>query len=413
MRIAIIGAGISGLTAAHLLFSEHEIVVYEANDYIGGHTRTVDVEASGTTYPVDTGFIVFNEKTYPNFVRLLRQLEVPWQPSKMGFSVHCEKTGFEFSPTSLNALFARRSNLIRPAFYRMLADIFRFQRTSGALMASEDDRITLGDYLDQGKYTPWFKKYFIIPMGSAIWSADPVRFLEFPARYFAAFFHNHGFLQVKDQPRWLVIKGGSRQYVEKLTNPFRSRIRLKTPVQSVRRSENSVVIKTSGGTEEFDQCILATHSDQALSIIAEPTDSERAVLGEIPYQENSTILHTDSALMPRFRPCWASWNAFIPETDVSGATLTYNMNILQGLKTPVDFCVTLNQEDTIDPEKVRQRFIYHHPVYTPRGLAARKRFDDISGKNRLHFCGAYWGHGFHEDGVNSALAVCAYFGKSL
>jgi predicted NAD/FAD-binding protein len=295
----------------------------------------------------------------------------------------------------------------------MLMDIFRFRRASGALVASEDDRITLGDYLQRGGYSPWFQKYFIVPMGSAIWSTDPVRFLEFPARYFAAFFHNHGFLQVKDQPRWLVIKGGSRQYVEKLAAPFRNSIRESSPVQSVRRHDAHVSVTTADGPEDFDHCILATHSDQALSIIADPTDAERAVLSEIPYQENITVLHTDATLMPRFRPCWASWNAFIPKTEAGRATLTYNMNILQGLTAPVDFCVTLNQEDAIAPEKILGRFVYHHPVYTPLGLAARKRFDDISGKNRLHFCGAYWGHGFHEDGVNSALAVCAYFGKRL
>jgi predicted NAD/FAD-binding protein len=413
MRIAVIGAGISGLTAAYLLYPEHEIVVYEANDYIGGHTHTVDVDERGTTYPVDTGFIVFNERTYPNFIKLLQRLKVPWQPSKMSFSVRCEKTGFEFSPTSLNALFARRTNLFRPAFYRMLVDIFRFRRASEALVASQDDRTTLGEYLDRGNFSPWFKHYFIVPMGAAIWSTDPVRFLEFPARYFAAFFHNHGILQVKDQPQWFVIQGGSRQYVEKLVAPFRDTIRLNTPVQSVRRSESHIEVSTPDSTDRFDHCILATHSDQALSLIADPTDSEHEILSRIPYQKNVTILHTDSSLMPRFRPCWASWNTLIPESDAEGATLTYNMNLLQGLRAPVDFCVSLNQETAINPDNILHRFVYHHPLYTPEGLAARKRFQEISGKNRLHFCGAYWGHGFHEDGVNSALAVCAYFGKGL
>ncbi len=413
MRIAVIGAGISGLTTAYLLCQEHEVVVYEANDYIGGHTHTVDVEAGKATYPVDTGFIVFNEKTYPNFIKLLQQLEVPWQPSKMSFSVRCEKTGFEFSPTSLNALFARRTNLFRPAFYRMLVDIFRFRRASEALVASQDDTTTLGEYLDKGNFSPWFRHYFIVPMGAAIWSTDPVRFLEFPARYFAAFFHNHGILQVKKQPKWFVIQGGSRQYIEKLVAPFRDTIRLSTPVQSVRRRENHIEVSTPDGTERFDHCILAAHSDQALSLIADPTDSERAVLSKMPYQKNVTILHTDSSLMPHFRACWASWNTFIPESDAEGVTLTYNMNMLQGLRAPVDFCVSLNQETAIEPDNILNRFVYHHPLYTPEGLAARKRFQEINGKNRLHFCGAYWGHGFHEDGVNSALAVCAYFGKSL
>jgi predicted NAD/FAD-binding protein len=295
----------------------------------------------------------------------------------------------------------------------MLMDIFRFRRASEELVASEDDQTTLGEYLDRGSFSSWFKRFFIIPMGAAIWSTDPVRFLDFPARYFAAFFHNHGILQLKDQPKWLVIQGGSRQYVEKLIAPFRDTIRLNTPVQAVRRLESHVDVSTNDSVERFDHCILATHSDQALSVIADPTDSERAILGKIPYEKNTTVLHTDSSLMPLFRQCWASWNTLIPESATGGVMLTYNMNILQGFRAPVDFCVSLNQEAAIAPDDILHRFVYHHPLYTPEGLAARKRFQEINGKNRLHFCGAYWGHGFHEDGVNSALAACAYFGKSL
>jgi predicted NAD/FAD-binding protein len=414
MRIAIIGAGISGLVSAYLLWREHEIVVYEANDYVGGHTHTIDVDAEGTTYPVDTGFIVFNQKTYPNFVRLLKQLGVSWRPSKMSFSVRCEKSGLEYSPTSPNALFAQRRNLLRPAFVRMLLDIFRFRKASQRLIQSQDNETTLGEYLETQGYSKWFKDYFIIPMGSAIWSADPNGFQEFPARYFAAFFHNHGFLQVRQQPQWLVVKGGSRQYVEKLIDPFRDRIRVDCPVRSIsRRGEHVEVTTRDESVERFDQCIIAAHSDQALSMIAEPTEAENAVLGAIPYQENSTVLHTDSSMMPRHKSCWASWNSFIPKGLRRGATLTYNMNILQGLQMPVDVCVTLNQEQRIDPSKIIRKMTYSHPAYTSRGLAAQKRFHEISGKHRIHFCGAYWGYGFHEDGVKSALAVGKYFGKSL
>ena len=414
MRIAIIGAGISGLVSAYLLCREHEIVVYEANDYIGGHTHTIDVDVNGRRYPVDTGFIVFNEKTYPNFVKLLRQLGISWQPSKMSFSVRCEKTGLEYSPTSPNALFAQRRNLFRPAFLRMLLDIFRFRRASENLLQSEDNETTLGEYLKTNGYSKWFQQYFIIPMGSAIWSAEPTRFQDFPARSFAAFFHNHGFLQLRNRPQWLVIRGGSRQYVEKLIDPFRDRVRLRCPVASVSRHGAHVEVKPrDGDAKRFDQCIIAAHSDQALSMIADPTDTERAVLSAIPYQENPTVLHTDSSMLPRHRSCWASWNSFIPREARHGVLLTYHMNTLQTLQAPVDFCVTLNQEHIIEPHKIIRKIGYHHPVYTTRGVAAQKRFHEISGKNRLHFCGAYWGYGFHEDGVRSALAVCKYFGMSL
>ncbi len=414
MRIAIIGAGISGLVSAYLLCRDHEIVVYEAEEDIGGHTHTVDVDREGTTYPVDTGFIVFNEKTYPNFVTLLKQLGVAWKPSNMSFSVKCGRTGLEYSPTSLNSLFAQRRNLVRPAFLRMITEILRFRRESEDLIRSEDEATTLGQYLEARKYSPWFRDFFILPMGSAVWSADPLRFQEFQARSFALFFHNHGFLNIRDKPPWLVVQGGSKRYVEKLVRPFQDAIRPGCPVSSVlRRGDHVEVQSRDGNVERFDQCVIAAHSDQALAMIADPTDRETEVLGAFPYQKNRTVLHTDASMMPTRRSCWASWNSFLPKEDGHGVTLTYNMNILQGLRAPVDFCVTLNREHAVDPGKVIQRMTYHHPVYTTAGFAAQKRFDEISGQNRTHFCGAYWGYGFHEDGVKSALAVCESFGKSL
>ena len=414
MRIAIIGAGISGLVAAYLLHRDHDIVVYEAEDYIGGHTNTLDVDMEGGPYPVDTGFIVFNEKTYPNFVKLLKQLGVKWQPSKMSFSVRCERTGLEYSPTSLNSLFAQRKNILRPAFLRMLREIFRFRKASEALIASQDDAMTLAEYLESNGYSRGFREHFIIPMGSAIWSADPARFRDFPARYFAAFFQNHGFLQLRDKPHWLVIRGGSRQYVKKLVQPFRDRIRIGCPVRSVAREEEHVGVRDgAGGVERFDQCIIAAHSDQALSMLADPTDAEREILGAMPYQKNQTVLHTDASLLPRHRACRAAWNSCIPKEVHDAVTLTYSMNILQSLQAPVEFCVTLNQMQELDPGKIIREITYHHPVYTSSGLVARKRFKEINGRNRTHFCGAYWGYGFHEDGVKSALAVCEAFGKGL
>ncbi len=414
MRIAIIGSGISGMVSAYLLSQDHDIVLYEANDYIGGHTNTADVSIEGISYPVDTGFIVFNEKTYPNFIKLMRSLGVAWQPSNMSFSVQCDQTGLVFSSSSLNALFVQRKNLLRPSFYRMLWDALRFRRESSELIRSDDYRITLQSYLEQKKYSHAFIEHFIIPMGGAIWSADPVQFRKFPARYLVEFFNNHGFLSVRHQPQWLVIKGGSRQYIGPLTRPYKDRIRLSSPVASVKRFPEKVEIITKArDTAYFDQVVIATHSDQALQMLEDPTNMERDVLGSIPYQENLTILHTDASLLPPQRTAWASWNYHLPKEEKGRVALTYNMNILQNLKATEVFCVTLNMPDKIHPDRVLQRIIYHHPVYDPNSLTARRKQDEINGKNRTYFCGAYWGYGFHEDGVNSALSVCKHFGKTL
>jgi len=414
MRIAVVGAGISGLVTAFLLCEDHDITVFEANDYIGGHTCTVDVPSGDQSLAIDTGFIVFNEKTYPNFIRLLRQLGVSWQPSVMSFSVQCEKTGLEFSPSNLNTLFAQRRNLLRPDFYRMLWDLFRFKRESIALLQTSDENLTLGDYLESQNYSRFFIEHFIIPMGGAIWSADPNKFFEFPARYFVQFFTNHGFLNVHDQPQWLVVKGGSRSYVETIVRPFQKGIRLNCPIQSIRRHENAVQLTLADGTtERFEKAVIATHSDQALAMLADPDHSEQEILGAIAYQPNQVMLHTDRSLLPARRSVWASWNYHVPSQATGRVALTYDMNILQSLNTSQEFLVTLNLADRIDPEKVIRDLLYHHPVYTPRSLAARKRLSEINGRRNTFYCGAYWGYGFHEDGVNSALEVCKYFCKGL
>ena len=414
MRIAVVGAGISGLVTAYLLCEEHTVTVFEQNDYIGGHTRTVDVSAGGQTLAVDTGFIVFNEKTYPNFIRLLKRLGVPWQPSVMSFSVQCEKTGLEFSPSTLNTLFAQRRNLLRPAFYRMLRDIFRFKRESVSLLAESSDNLTLGAYLENQNYSRFFIDNFIVPMGGAIWSADYQKFFEFPARYFVQFFTNHGFLNVRDQPRWLVIRGGSRRYVEKLIQPFQAGIRSNCEVKTIRRSDAAVqVTLQEGATESFDNVVLAVHSDQALSMLADPDPGEREILGAIPYQANRVMLHTDRSLLPARKNVWASWNYHLPAEKSGSGAVTYNMNKLQSLKSSEQYLVTLNRENRIDPQKVLRDLLYHHPVYTPTSLAARKRLSEINGRRRTYYCGAYWGCGFHEDGVKSALEVCKHFGKGL
>ncbi len=414
MKIAIIGTGISGMVTAYLLSESHEVTVFEKNDYIGGHTHTVDVEAGAKSYPVDTGFIVFNEVTYPNFVKLLRRLDVPWKNSRMTFSLRCEQTGLEFCPSSLDSLFAQRRNLLRPSFYRMVMDIFRFRGEALRLLETLDDQVTLADYLEREKYSSLFIEKFILPMGAAIWSADPLRFRQFPARYFVEFFHNHGFLKARNQFQWLVVQGGSRNYVEKLVKPFAGNIRLNSPVVSITRGDDHVEVQSqAGGTERFDAVVLAVHSDEALALLSDPSDAEREILSAIPYQENLTVLHTDSTLLPRLRKCWAAWNYYVPRESRERVALTYDMNILQGLEAPVEFCVTLNRQDEIDPAKAVRKILYSHPVYNPAGRSAQGRRDEISGIRRTYYCGAYWSYGFHEDGVKSALAVCKHFGKGL
>jgi predicted NAD/FAD-binding protein len=414
MKIAIIGGGISGLTAAHLLCAEHEITLFEANDYLGGHTHTLDVLYDGRQYAVDTGFIVFNERTYPNFITLLERLGVPSQPSVMSFAVDCQISGLQYAATNLNTLFAQRKNLLSLPFWRMLREIFRFNRASAVLYGSSDLSLTLGEYLRANGYSELFISKFLLPMGAAVWSADPGQFLQFPAAAFVQFFTNHGMLNAFDQPTWRVVQGGSRQYVEPLVRPFRERVRLSAVIERVQRFSDHVTVTQRGGqAEQFDHVILACHSDQTLAMLADPSDAERELLGAIPYQKNDTVLHTDSRLLPSIPAARASWNCHLTARNEGGVALTYWMNLLQSLSAPVEFCVTLNSPETIDPARVISRLVYHHPVYSTAAFEAQKRRDEISGRNRTSFCGAYWGWGFHEDGVNSALAVCRQFGIGL
>ena len=415
MKIAIVGTGISGLVAAHLLHRDHELVIYEAGEHVGGHTNTIDVEEDGRRLAVDTGFIVYNERTYPNFCRLLARLGVATQPSDMSFSVRDERDGLEYRGDNLNTLFAQRRNLLRPSFYRLLGEILRFYRQAPELLAVPGERGgTLGDYLRERRYSDDFIHRHLVPMGAAIWSADPQQFLEFPAAYFVRFCHNHGMLSVFNRPQWRTITGGSARYVRKLIGPFQACIRLRTPVASVRRAPTHVeILDAHGGKERFDQVILATHSDQALRLLADATSAERAVLGVMRYQRNDTVLHTDERLLPRSRRAWASWNYHIAAVPRGCATLTYNMNRLQSLPARRTYCVTLNCTEQVAERHVIRRIEYHHPVYTLESIAAQRRWAEISGVNRTHYCGAYWGYGFHEDGVNSALAVCRHFGRTL
>ncbi|MFO1428963.1 MAG: FAD-dependent oxidoreductase [Candidatus Competibacteraceae bacterium] len=406
MRIAIIGTGIAGMTAAWRLHREHELTVFEAATRVGGHTNTITVTAGGKDYDIDTGFIVFNDRTYPNFIQLLQELEVPAQPTTMSFSVRCDKTGLEYNGAGLNTLFAQRRNLLRPSFHRMLRDILRFNREAPDMLAGAGSPLSLRDYLEQQRYSREFIDHYLIPMGAAIWSARPELMEAMPARYFIQFFHNHGLLSINQRPQWRVVQGGSQRYARRLVAAFRDRIRLGCPVAWIRRAPGGVLIEPqAGGTERFDAVVIATHSDQALRLLADPSERERAILGAITYQENEVVLHTDTRLLPRRRLAWAAWNYRIPKQAQAPVAVTYNMNILQGLEAPETFCVSLNCSTGIDPTRILYRTLYHHPVYTPQAVAAQQRRGEIDGVNRTWYCGAYWGYGFHEDGVDSALAV--------
>ncbi len=410
MKIAVVGTGVSGLVAAYFLGREHDITVVEADDRIGGHTNTVEVEIAGAQHRVDTGFIVYNEQTYPNFCRLLAELGVPTQASDMSFSVTCESTGLEYATHSLAGLFARRRNLIDPGFYAMLAEILRFNREAAAIVDSEDDT-SLEEFLRALRFSRRFVDHYIVPMGAAIWSAAPDRFLRFPASAFARFFQNHGLLNHRTPVPWRVVRGGSRSYVDALTAPFRDRIRTGCPVLSVRRLSDGVELLLPDGAEvRFDHVVMACHSDQSLALLEDATDSEHEVLGAIAYQENEVLLHTDSRMMPKRSAAWASWNYLIPDDRRAEVMLTYDMNRLQSIVSSQPLLVSLNCADRIDQERVLRRFRYAHPVYTAETLRAQKRRTEIDGIERTHFCGAYWGNGFHEDGVRSALEVVARFG---
>ncbi len=391
MKIAIVGTGIAGNVAAYHLHREHDITVFEAGEHAGGHTHTHDVEQNGQSYRVDTGFIVFNNRTYKNFVALLDALGVASQKSVMSFSVRVEPSGIEYNGTSLNTLFAQRRNLLRPSFLCMIRDILRFNRAAPALLDKPHDDTTLGDYLAAQRYSHTFIEHYIIPMGAAIWSTDPEHMPRFPARYFVRFLHNHGMLSVDRRPQWRVVRGGSACYVDKLTAPFRERIRLRTPVEWIRRLPGQVLVKARGlDAEHYDHVFLACHSDQALALLTDASPQEREVLGAIPYQENEAVLHTDTRLLPRRQLAWAAWNYHVLPQAPARVALTYNMNILQNLQSHTPFLVTLNRSAAIDPAKVIKRIRYHHPLYTRAGVAAQARQAEINGTLNTYFCGAYW-----------------------
>ncbi|GIW98334.1 MAG: amine oxidase [Pirellulaceae bacterium] len=416
MRIAVVGGGISGALAARLLASQHDVTLLESSHYVGGHANTVEVLSENQSVPVDTGFMVFNDQTYPNFCRLLRLLDVPSQPTDMSFSVRCDATSLEYQGSSLDGLFAQRRNLMRPRFLKMIADILRFNRlaTRAVTRGDVEPNATVGDYLDRWRLGREFRDHYLLPMAAAIWSSCPGRVHDFPAPFFFGFCHNHGLLRILGRPQWRTIVGGSREYLKKLLAPMADRVRTGCAVQSVRRTCDHVVVEHSGTSVEiFDQVVLACHADQALEVVQDLDEDERAVLACFPYQRNHAVLHTDTSQLPQCRRAWASWNYRIAGGDERTACVTYDLTRLQRLPSGERILLTLNPVQPIDRAKVLRQFEYAHPAYGRDSAAAQQRWSAVSGWRRLHFCGAYWGYGFHEDGVNSALAVARNFGIEL
>lgn len=406
MRIAIVGAGVSGLVAAHLLHPEHDITVFESAPYPGGHTNTITIAGGardGSDLPVDTGFIVFNDRNYPQFTALLDELGVASQPSDMSFAVSDHHGRFSYSTTSANGLFSHRRNLLRPSFHRMLRDIGRFHRAARELLASGEDP-SLQEWLTAQGFSRGFIDWLIVPQTAAVWSADPGTMDAFSARFLAEFFDNHGMLSLRDRPRWRTVQGGSHAYVHALIAPFRDRLRLSTPVQRIDRDENGVTIRAGEDeAERFDHVILAAHADRALAMLSAPTALEQEIVGAFAYQPNEVALHTDTSLMPARRRAWASWNYHLPDGPADLPTVTYHMNRLQNLDTEQEYLVTLNRTEAIDPDTIVRTIAYEHPVFSPGAIAAQRRWSEVAGHHRTHYCGAYWGWGFHEDGVVSGI----------
>ena len=410
-KIAVVGTGIAGNVVSYYLNQDHDITVFEKNNYVGGHSHTHSVSSPEGDYQVDSGFIVFNYETYPQFTRLLQKLGVEVQTSEMSFGVRCERTGLEYMGSTLNSLFTQRRNFFRPSFWGMLIDIIRFNRNGASLLDEGDTEISLEDYLKKEAYGKAFKEDYLLPMASAVWSADRNMMSSFPAKYLIRFFYNHGLLKIFNRPQWYVIKGGSKEYVDAITRGHRHAIRLDTAVNSISRSDTGVIIKTSVDQESFDYVFLACHSDQALSLLANPRELEREVLGAITYQKNDAVLHTDTSLLPKNRRAWAAWNYHRLEREQDQVAMTYNMNILQNFSCETQFCVTLNNTSAVDPSKIIAKMRYEHPVYTPESVAAQGRQREINGQDRIYFCGAYWRYGFHEDGVASAMSALDDFDK--
>jgi predicted NAD/FAD-binding protein len=409
MRIAVVGSGIAGLASAWLLSRRHDVTLFEANDYPGGHTHTHRVMQDGREYAVDTGFIVHNRAHYPLLSAFFDELGVATQPTTMSFSVRSEASSLEYNAATLDTLFCQRRNLVSPRFLGMLRDLFRFYREAPALLDMDGQGPSLGDYLQAHDYGEAFRDEHLVPMACALWSSPSSSILGFPAKYLVRFMANHHMLRIAGRPEWRVVEGGSRTYVDALRARWNVNERLNTPVVGVRRHADSVEVVTHGGTHAFDELVLACHSDQALALLGDADGAERAVLGAMTYQPNETVLHTDASLLPRSRKAWAAWNAFVPAQPGAACTVSYCMNLLQGIQSPDPFVVTLNRTEAIDPSRILRRLTYHHPVYTHASVAAQARRNEIQGRRRTWFAGAYWGWGFHEDGMRSAVELAHDF----
>lgn len=410
MRIAVVGSGIAGLASAWLLSRQHEVVLFEGNDYLGGHTHTHDIELEGRNFAVDTGFIVHNRAHYPLLARMFDELGVGTQPTTMSFSVHSQASGVEYNATSLDGLFCQRRNLVSPRFLGMVRDLFRFYRLAPQLLETDDPGPTLGEYLARHGFGDAFCDEHLVPMASALWSSPSPQILEFPARHLVQFMANHQMLQVRGRPQWRVVTGGSASYVRALQRRWRVEVRLRSPVRLLRRDAEGVEVFTDARLERFDHVVVACHSDQALALLADADTRETEILGAIAYQDNDVVLHTDARLLPRQRKAWAAWNAHVPRDPADACTVSYCMNLLQGLPAPQPLVVTLNRTAAIDPERILRRMRYQHPVYTTASVAAQARRAEIQGHRRTWFAGAYWGWGFHEDGIRSAVDVAHALG---
>jgi predicted NAD/FAD-binding protein len=414
MKIAIIGSGISGISCAYYLRNACDVTLFESNDYLGGHTATKTIETDSGKYAIDTGFIVYNDRTYPRFIALLDELGIKGQATEMSFSIRNDNNKLEYNGHSIGTLFAQKRNFLNPRFYHLISDIVRFNNRAKANIDNEHGLQTLGDFLSHHQFGSYFANNYILPMGSAIWSTSINEMLNFPLPFFLKFFLNHGLLEINNRPQWYVVPKGSNSYIKAIESNIIDSIRLSTTVTKVQRLADGVLIDShhangQSSTVHFDQVIFACHSDQALSLLADPSHAENELLSALRYQPNEVILHTDDSVLPKSKRAWAAWNFRMARSDRQDALpkVTYNMNILQGLQSPETFCVTLNDNSSINPEKVLGRYQYDHPQYSRQAVAAQQRRHEINGLNHSWFCGAYWYNGFHEDGLRSSQDVAS------
>jgi predicted NAD/FAD-binding protein len=417
MKIAVIGSGISGMASAYYLSKQHEVHLFESSDRLGGHTNTIDLTLNSKAYSIDTGFIVFNSKNYPLFTSLMNTIGVDYQDSVMSFSVKAEQNGLEYNGTSINSLFCQRKNFFNPKFYRMVKDIMRFNKQASSyyqdqIKHNKNELMSIEDFARKNQYSDEFIEYYLIPMGAALWSASRGEMRKFPLDFFVRFFQHHGMLSIDDRPQWYVIKGGSKSYIPKLTAPYEKNIHLNSPVTNVKRNATNIEVSVNSEKLHFDQVVFATHADQTLEMMEGPTSSEREILGAFSYRPNDVLLHTDTSILPKSKLGWASWNYYVPKVERERVAVTYNMNILQNIHSTETFLVSLNMDDLIDPKKVLKKVHYSHPIFDLNASNAQKRWHEISGQDRIHFTGAYWGNGFHEDGTRSAHQVAQLLGAT-